>query len=155
MATRGDADGPLKDLLAQSNLPQTEARLMVLRILHDNPDRHMSAERMCAALVRRDATAAISTFKTAIYDLNNAGVLSRVLVPLNANRTQTLYEIADKPRHRHLYCTVCRTIFEVCDAVMEQQIAHQFALAGLKPTNFDLARAGKCLSCSKADLTPR
>ncbi|CAG2158499.1 hypothetical protein LMG31506_06398 [Cupriavidus yeoncheonensis] len=128
---------------------------MVLRILHDNPDRHMLAERMCAALVRRDATAAISTFRTAIYDLNNARVLSRVLVPLNANRTQTLYEIADNPRHRHLYCTVCRTIFEVCDAVMEQQIAHQFALAGLKSANFDLARVGKCLACSEANLTRR
>ncbi len=132
------------------DLPPTEARLLVLSILQDSAERHMSAEHMCAALVRRDAGAAISTFRAAIYDLNNAGVLSRVLLPLNSNRTQTLYEIADRPRHRHFYCTVCRKVIEICDETMEQRIEHQFARAGLAQASFDLASAGKCLECGEA-----
>lgn len=93
----------------------------------------------------------VSTFKSAIYDLNLSGVLSRVIVPLNSNRTQALYEIADKPRHRHLYCTRCQTLIEICDDVIEQRISHQFALAGLTQANLDFARAGKCLACANAE----
>lgn len=53
----------------------------------------MSPEQMCGALVKQDfATTGVSTFKSASYDLNIAGVLSRVIVPLNSNRTQALYE---------------------------------------------------------------
>ncbi|WP_454743432.1 Fur family transcriptional regulator [Cupriavidus necator] len=138
----------LKDLLTRSKLPASEARLLVLRILRDNAERHLSAEQLCAAMVRSEFVPGISTFKTAIYDLTNAGVLSRVLVPLN--RKLFFYEIADQPPHRHLYCTKCQKIFEIYDEVMEQRISHQFALAGLKPANFDIARTGNCLACANA-----
>jgi Fur family ferric uptake transcriptional regulator len=149
-ARRSDPDAHLRQLLSLSDLPPTEARLLVLRVLDGTAERHLSAERMCAALVRRDAGAAISTFKTAIYELNHAGVLSRVLVPLNSNRQQTLYEIADKPRHRHLYCTGCRKVIEIRDEAMEGRIAHQLARAGLAQAGFDLARTGTCLACTEA-----
>ncbi|WP_454739671.1 Fur family transcriptional regulator [Cupriavidus necator] len=143
-----DPNALLKNLLTRSGLPASEARLLVLRILRDNAERHLSVEQLCAAMVRSEFAPGISTFKTAIYDLTNAGVLSRVLVPLN--RKLFFYEITDQPPHRHLYCTKCQKILEICDEVMEQRILHQFALAGLKPANFDLARIGKCLACAKA-----
>lgn len=149
-AARNDPDALLKELVSRRSLPPSEARLLVLRILRADPDGHMSAEQMCRALVKQDFATGVSTFRSAIYDLNLAGVLSRVIVPLNSNRTQALYEISDKPRHRHFYCTGCRRLIEICDEVMEQRISHQFALAGLTQANLDFARAGKCLACTNA-----
>ncbi|SOZ17483.1 Fur family transcriptional regulator [Cupriavidus taiwanensis] len=150
-AVRNDPDALLKELVSRRGLPPTEARLLVLRILRDDTDGHMSAEQLCRALVKQDFATGVSTFKSAIYDLNLAGVLSRVIAPLNSNRAQALYEIADKPWHRHLYCTGCERLIEICDEVIEQRISHQFAVAGLTQANLDFARAGKCLACANAE----
>ncbi len=149
-AKPSDPDAPLKHLMSQSGLVPTEARLLVLRILRASEARHMSTERLCSALIKRDFAPGISTFRTAIYDLNLAGALTRVLVPLSSIRMQTLYEIADKSRHRHLFCTECKKILEICDEAMERRIAHQFALSGLTQVHFDLARRGTCQACATA-----
>jgi len=153
------ADGPASanqrygSLVTRGGLPVTEARALVVKMLCEHGERHMSTEQLCAAMVRGQAVCAISTFKTAIYDLANAGVLSRVFVPLKS-RMLTFYEVNDQPPHLHLYCKQCRTILEIRDQRLEHRIAEQFVRAGLKRANFDYARAGTCGTCESYVPTP-
>ncbi|WP_455289810.1 Fur family transcriptional regulator [Cupriavidus necator] len=138
----------LKSLLVRFDVPASDARLFVLTILSHHAERHLSAQQLCAAMIKSERCVGISTFQTAIYDLTHAGVLTRVMVPISKNRAQPWYELADQPQHRHLYCIGCHKLIEIHDETSERHILQQLARAGLKPAGFDVARRGTCQACT-------
>jgi len=116
----------------------------------ESPQRHLTPEQLCAAMLKRNDGQSISSFKKAIYDLADLGPLARVVVSDRKNRAITFYELADRPVHRHLYCTRCAGLAEVFDATLEQTIRQHFLTHGLMPAKADLALPGLCADCQVA-----
>ena len=139
---------PLADLLGLGGLSVSISRLAVLETLRDNPVRHLSAEQLSATLMLGTGfRAGLSTFRAAVYDLAAAGILSRVVVLQDRPRSLVLYEMPDRPPHRHLFCNVCHTVEEVFDDTLEQLLARRLAGAGLAAANVDCALTGTCAKC--------
>lgn len=137
-------------MLEAHRLPFNPARVALLDILLQSPQRHLSAEQLCAAMLRRNDGQSISTFKKAIYDLADLGPVARVVAADRKNRSMTFYELADRPIHRHLYCTGCASLTEVFDAGLEQTLIRNFQAHGLTPARVDLALPGLCAGCQAA-----
>lgn len=138
----------LSDLLGLGGLSVSISRLAVLETLRDSPVRHLSAEQLSAALtLGADFRSGLSTFRTAVYELAGAGILSRVVILQDRPRSLVLFEMPDRPPHRHLYCQVCHEVEEVFDDVLEHQLATHLAEAGLVAASADCALVGTCAKC--------
>jgi Fe2+ or Zn2+ uptake regulation protein len=141
-------------LLETHRLAANAPRVALMEILLASPARHLTAEQLCAAMLKRNDGQSISSFKKAIYDLADQGPLARVVVPDRKNRSIAFYELADQLVHRHLYCTHCGSLTEVFDAALEQHVRQNFLAHGLVPAKVDLALPGLCATCQAALATP-
>lgn len=145
----GDKYGEATRILARHRLTITAPRIAVLNTLLQADGRHFNAEQLCTLMLRGEYEFGLSSFRRAIYDLAGMGPVSRVLVPDQSNRTLTFYELADRPPHRHLYCTRCGTIDEVFDPAYEALLSRHFQRRSLASAQVDSALVGVCADCQQ------
>ena len=52
----------------------------------------------------------VSTFRSALYQLADAGLVGRVKIERGIPRARHYYELADHPPHFHFFCTQCHAL---------------------------------------------
>ena len=121
---------PFADYLRDHNLPVTEQRLAIARVVLGS-ERHLSAEEV-AAEVRGDGVA-IGT--ATVYRTLELLVRSGLVVERDFGEGFRRFEPArDIPHHEHLLCTVCGRVQEFRDERLERMTtliaeSQQFARA--------------------------
>ncbi|MGO4306781.1 Fur family transcriptional regulator [Cupriavidus sp. RAF12] len=136
--------------LATHGLADTIGRRAAILLLLESPQRHQTADALCAAMLVSRHRCALSSFRKAIYELAAAGVLARVTVCPFGSHQMHYYELAERPHH-HLFCVCCHRIDEVADGILDDLQQRALRAHGLSPV-FAISGAmhGVCAACASA-----
>ncbi|WP_454722455.1 MULTISPECIES: Fur family transcriptional regulator [Cupriavidus] len=139
--------------IAGCGLSATVARISLLMLMEDSPVRHRSVEAWCAVMLDSRFRSAISTFRNAIYEFAEHGLLYRVSVRPTHKLVEHLYEVANVPPHQHLYCLQCHRIEEVFDHALQAAHRQRLHAHGLEPAAVLDALHGVCGACQAMRAT--
>ncbi|EHP38827.1 Fur family ferric uptake regulator [Cupriavidus basilensis OR16] len=134
----GEAGKAAAQEIAARGLVVSIARIALLLVMRQIPSRHATAEQICREMLQSPYRTPISTFRTAIYEFTDVGLLALV----------HYYELADRPPHEHLYCTQCQRMEEVRDEPLMALRRARFAAQGLRPANMRTVLIGQCKDCT-------
>lgn len=86
------------DLLRRSNLRPTRQRLALARLLFENGDRHITAEKLHEEAVRASVEVSLATVYNALHQFVEVGLLREIVV--DAGRS---YFDTNTSEHHHFY----------------------------------------------------
>jgi Fur family ferric uptake transcriptional regulator len=127
--------------LQQSGLKVTHPRVMVLRLLKELKDRHVSVEDVFKMLLDQDEDIGLATIYRVLGQFEDAGIVDR----LNFDGGKAVYELNDTEHHDHLVCRKCGRVVEFVDELIEKkqhEVAHKH---GITLTHHSLHLYGECL----------
>ncbi|MGO4331335.1 Fur family transcriptional regulator [Cupriavidus sp. 2TAF22] len=136
--------------IAARDLAPTLARAAVLALAWQAGDRHRTSEALCRLLLATGLRLPLSTFKAAIYELADIGLLRRVSVS-RRNVLSHHYEPNDQPAHEHLFCERCQRIEDVHDDALLDLQRRMLETKGLRPAAVRGALLGTCRQCSEGN----
>jgi Fur family ferric uptake transcriptional regulator len=133
-------------LLRASGIRATPQRQMVLQVLHEAPDRHLTADDICRAVQGRYPSFNRSTTYRVLELLSALGLVQQTRLGDGIAH----FEVADQPgRHHHLVCVHCGAVENVPAEVLAQistRLAqrHEFHVGTV-----DLMIQGECAACHR------
>lgn len=130
------------DELKTSGLKVTLPRLKILRLFHESPQRHLSAEDVLRSLMAQDADIGLATVYRVLNQFAQAGLLLRN----QFDTDKSVYELNHGEHHDHLVCVQCGRVEEFHDPQLEAlqlQVAHA---RGFELRAHTLALYGLCQS---------
>ncbi|WP_020205322.1 MULTISPECIES: Fur family transcriptional regulator [Cupriavidus] len=148
-AVWGEPGRQAAQALAARGVAVSPGRVAVLLVLGEAPSRHVTADGLCRLMMASPYRMALSTFRAALYELTECGLLWRVSVPGGDHTLSHYYELADQPVHEHFFCTACGRFEEVFDATLLAMQEARLAARGLRPALVRSALVGRCAACVK------
>lgn len=129
--------------LKNAGLKVTSARLKILRLLENAPDKHLSAEAIHQHFKDQGEDIGLATVYRVLTQFEEAGLVNKH----RFEGDHSIFELNDGEHHDHLVCLKCQRVEEFCDPVIEahqEKIAEQF---GFQITDHSLYLYGVCASC--------
>jgi len=102
--------------LKKAGLTSTQPRRLILELLQQNTDRHLSAEDVYRTLIENGGSVGIATVYRVLGQFEGAGLITRHQFDGNTS----VYELNQGGHHDHLICTECGAIIEFVDEEIEQ-----------------------------------
>jgi Fur family ferric uptake transcriptional regulator len=129
--------------LKKAGLKATLPRLLILSILEQRSDEHLSAEDVYKALFESGEDVGLATVYRVLTQFESAGLVIR----RNFEGGHSVFELDSGLHHDHMVCLSCGTVVEFVDATIEkrqQDIAneHDFCIM-----EHSLVIYGHCASC--------
>lgn len=109
--------------LKKAGLKVTLPRLKVLQLLHENQNRHLSAEDVFKLLLESGEDVGLATVYRVLTQFEAAGLVARH----HFEGGHSVFELAEADHHDHIVCLSCGKVEEFHDALIEsrqQEIAH-------------------------------
>lgn len=144
----GDAGKNAAQEIAASGLAVSIARISVLLVMRQMRPRHATAGMICREMMLCAYRVPLSTFRTAIYELTDSGLLLRVCAPAGDHGLVHYCELADRSPHEHLFCIQCHRMEEVFDKPLLAMQRARLAAQGLRPASMRSALIGRCKDCT-------
>ncbi len=135
-----------KQILKKNALKFTTQREAILSTLYNNPQ-HFTSENLYLLVKEKhpDLSIGIATVYRTLSLLEESGLVSSISLGTQGKK----FEIANKPHHDHLICTVCGKIVEFENEQIER-IQHQVAKEnGFVLTDHLMQLYGVCSDCQK------
>lgn len=138
----------LKNLLKEKGLKVTTQRQAVLDVLLDNDGKHLSPEEIYLIVKQKNPDIGLATVYRTLMLLDNMDVVHKIDLDDNCARYEINKDKEDH-RHHHLICTVCGSIQEV-----EEDLLDSLELEIKRTKNFTVHDHrvkfyGICGECSK------
>jgi Fur family ferric uptake transcriptional regulator len=154
MATSKDElDGAFPGLSREQNqnlrnlgLRVTLPRALILRMIQESPERHLSAEDVYKKLIDQHSDVGLATVYRVLSQFENAGILIRNVFDSN----KAVYEMNEGSHHDHLVCVECGAVHEFTSKPLEDLQKKIAASEGYEPANHQLAIYGYCSDCVKS-----
>ena len=140
-----------KEMLKEKGLKVTNQRLLVLQVLAEHGDEHMTAEDIFE-LVREDyPEIGLATIYRTVQLLLDMQLVDRIMLDDGCVR----YEIGDfldeqeghRHHHHHLICTECGSVSAFRDDLLEDLEAYIETETGFQVTDHELKFYGVCKKC--------
>lgn len=126
--------------LKKSGLKVTLPRRLILELLENSDQRHLSAEDAYRMLLERGENIGIATVYRVLAQFEAAGLVERH----QFDGTTSVFELTPETHHDHLICTACGTVIEFSNEKIET-LQHKIASqAGLEITGHSLQIYGTC-----------
>lgn len=135
-------------LLEQRGQVPTRAKMLVLIVLRRSNVRHLTVERLCAAMLALPEHVAISSFQRALYTMTACGLVSRGTL-LHGADSRHYYELSDRPPHHHMVCTECHAFHEFADPQLDALERRVMENHGFLHVHTDFAGTGLCQQCTR------
>ncbi len=103
---------PDPEALRGAGLKVTRSRLNIIKVLRENPRRHLTAEAIWNALRNDGKGPSMAGVYRAVSQLEQAGFIRRVVLP---NDHAAVFELADSDSHDHMVCLDTGQIIEFRD----------------------------------------
>jgi Fur family ferric uptake transcriptional regulator len=129
--------------LKKAGLKVTQPRRIILRLLENNPQRHLSAEEVYKALLEMEEDVGLATVYRVLTQFEAAGLVIRH----HFESGLSVFELNEGCHHDHIVCVKCGKIVEFVDDIIEER---QRAIAqhhGFEITDHCLYLYGVCPSC--------
>ena len=140
-----------KEMLKEKGLKVTNQRLLVLQVLAEHKDEHMTAEDIFE-LVREDyPEIGLATIYRTVQLLLDMQLVDRILLDDGCVR----YEIGEflderdghRHHHHHLICTECGSVTAFRDDLLEELEVYIERGTGFQVTDHELKFYGMCRKC--------
>ena len=135
------------DELKQAGLKATRPRLMILQLLEDAEERHLTAEGVYRSLLDAGEEVGLATVYRVLTQFEQAGLVKRH----HFDGERAFFELDENKHHDHMVCMRCGRVEEfVNDEIerLQQEVAkaHNFRL-----TDHRMELYGLCADCQAAD----
>lgn len=138
-----------KEMLKEKGLKVTNQRLVVLQVLAEHNDRHMTAEDIYD-LVRIDyPEIGIATVYRTVQLLLDMQLVDRIELNDGCVRYEVGHQFSgdSKHYHHHLICKSCGKIIPFDDDLLEELEKHIEETLGFHVLDHELKVYGKCKEC--------
>ena len=126
--------------LKKAGLKVTHPRLLILGILQNPENQHISAEDVYKILIEAAEDVGLATVYRVLNQFDDAGVIERH----HFEAGKSVFELNNKQHHDHLVCLKCGKVVEFADDVIEQCQRDVAAKHMMKLTNHSLYLYGEC-----------
>lgn len=130
------------DELKTNGLKVTLPRLKILRVFHESPRRHLSAEDVLRRLLEQGADIGLATVYRVLGQFEQAGLLLRS----QFDTDKAVYELNEGEHHDHLVCVHCGKVEEFHDPELEALQLRVAQTRGFQLRTHTLALYGTCSS---------
>ena len=140
-----------KEMLKEKGLKVTNQRLLVLRVLAEHGDEHMTAEDIFELVKEDYPEIGLATIYRTVQLLLDMQLVDRIMLDDGCVR----YEIGDfldeqeghRHHHHHLICTECGSVSAFRDDLLEDLEAYIEKETGFQVTDHELKFYGVCKKC--------
>ena len=140
-----------KEMLKKKGLKVTNQRLLVLEVLAENRDRHMTAEDIYELVKEDYPEIGLATIYRTVQLLLEMQLVDRI----NLDDGCVRYEIGEntygdtngKHHHHHLICRDCGKVLSFKDDLLEELERHIEEETGFHVQNHQLKFFGQCKEC--------
>jgi Fur family ferric uptake transcriptional regulator len=126
--------------LKKAGLKVTHPRILVLEILQNPANQHISAEDVYKLLIEAGEDVGLATVYRVLNQFDDAGVVER----LHFEGGKSVFELSNKKHHDHLVCLKCGKVVEFEDDVIEQCQKDVAMQNSMKLTHHSLYLYGEC-----------
>jgi Fur family ferric uptake transcriptional regulator len=103
--------------LKKAGLKVTQPRRIILRLLENNPQRHLSAEEVYKALLEMEEDVGLATVYRVLTQFEAAGLVIRH----HFESGLSVFELNEGCHHDHIVCVKCGKIVEFVDDIIEER----------------------------------
>ncbi len=140
-----------KEMLKEKGLKVTNQRLLVLQVLAEHKDEHMTAEDIFE-LVREDyPEIGLATIYRTVQLLLDMQLVDRILLDDGCVRYEIGESLDERDGHRHhhhhLICTECGSVTAFRDDLLEELEVYIERETGFQVTDHELKFYGMCRKC--------
>ena len=140
-----------KEMLKEKGLKVTNQRLLVLQVLAEHGDEHMTAEDIFELVKEDYPEIGLATIYRTVQLLLDMQLVDRIMLDDGCVR----YEIGDfldeqeghRHHHHHLICTECGSVSAFRDDLLEDLEAYIEKKTGFQVTDHELKFYGVCKKC--------
>lgn len=137
-------------MLRSHGLRITHQRKVVIGVLANNRDRHLSVEDVYREATKTGARLGINSCYRTVRELEQIGFLVRRVIL----QGRAVYSLNDGGCHHHVVCVACRTMAEFSDSNLDGHVATIVQSFGLKPIGTSLVLHGVCQTCEAQAHSP-
>ena len=140
-----------KELLREKGLKVTNQRLLVLEVLADHRDKHLTAEDIYELVKEDYPEIGLATIYRTVQLLLEMQLVDRISLDDGCAR----YEIGEsgagegKHHHHHLICRTCGKVVPFRDDLLEELERHIEKETGFHVLDHELKFFGMCSECRK------
>ena len=144
-----------KEMLKEKGLKVTNQRLLVLQVLAEHGDEHMTAEDIFELVKEDYPEIGLATIYRTVQLLLDMQLVDRIMLDDGCVR----YEIGDfldeqeghRHHHHHLICTECGSVSAFRDDLLEDLEAYIEKKTGFQVTDHELKFYGVCKKCREKE----
>ena len=142
-----------KKMLKEKGLKVTNQRLLVLEVLAEHRDKHMTAEDIYELVKEDSPEIGLATIYRTVQLLLEMQLIDRI----NLDDGCIRYEIGDlfdgknKHHHHHLICKTCGKVFAFKDDLLDELESHIEEATGFHVLDHELKFYGQCKECLRKE----
>ena len=132
--------------LKSARLRPTASRVAVLKVFHDAPHEHLTADQVFRRIAKDVEQCSLASVYRALAQLMESSLLASTWV----GETRVVYELGRGVPHAHLVCESCKTVVDIDEPALEKQHAGIAAGKRFRYTHSSLVVFGLCEQCARA-----
>jgi Fur family ferric uptake transcriptional regulator len=133
------------DELKQAGLKATRPRLMILQLLEDAEERHLTAEGVYRSLLEAGEEVGLATVYRVLTQFEQAGLVKRH----HFDGERAFFELDEHKHHDHMVCMRCGKVEEFVNDEIERLQREVADEHGFKLTDHRMELYGLCAECQK------
>ena len=133
--------------LKKAHLRPTSSRVAVLKVFHDAPHEHLSADQVFRRIAKDVEQCSLASVYRALAQLMEM----QLLVSTWIGETRVVYELGRGVPHAHLVCETCKTVYDIDEPGLQEQHAAIAAARRFRYTHASLVVFGHCEHCTPAE----
>ncbi|MBP0590553.1 transcriptional repressor [Paraburkholderia sp. LEh10] len=129
--------------LKTAGLRPTSSRAAVLKLFHEFPNEHFTADQVYRKLSRETEPCSLASVYRALAQLHEVDLITNATL----GDARIVYELNRGQRHYHLFCNRCGRIEDAYDPGLEQQQEKIAADHRFHYVSSNLVIFGRCAAC--------
>jgi Fur family ferric uptake transcriptional regulator len=131
------------DELKQAGLKATRPRLMILQLLEDAEERHLTAEGVYRSLLDAGEEVGLATVYRVLTQFEQAGLVKRH----HFDGERAFFELDENKHHDHMVCVRCGRVEEFVNDQIERLQEEVAKAHNFKLTEHRMELYGLCADC--------
>jgi Fur family ferric uptake transcriptional regulator len=130
--------------LKRARLRPTSSRVSVLKVFHDAPEEHLTADQVFRRIAKDVEQCSLASVYRALAQLMESQLLASTWV----GETRVVYELGRGMPHAHLVCASCKTVRDIDEPALQEQHAAIASARQFRYTHSSLVIFGLCDECA-------
>ncbi|MCI5868777.1 MAG: transcriptional repressor [Dorea sp.] len=146
-----------KEMLREKGLKVTNQRLLVLEVLADHQDKHLTAEDIYELVKEDYPEIGLATIYRTVQLLLEMQLVDRISLDDGCVRYEIgeFFDGEERHHHHHLICRTCGQVFPFKNDLLDELESHIEQTTGFHVLDHELKFYGQCKKCRKKASTEK